>query len=137
MFSGFSSTMRHYMDSFDRGDAPVGLPVPFNIPNVLNNLLYKEINIEFDAKQKDMIEALQFAHKSLAEMQKRYMIKEQKLKKELYQNPDDGEYKEAYEELQMDVLEANQHFRELVVVLSELLTREQYAQLMAFSNIAL
>lgn len=134
MITGFSSTPRHSYGSY--GSRHVGsLPVPFNIPNVLYNLLFEDIGLEFNAKQSDIVESLRFSYKALLRMQEIYAPKEQEAVANMLRSPDNIKFKEEYDQLQLDVLLANQHFKELVVVLSEILSREQYAKLLEFSNI--
>lgn len=135
MISGFSSTLRHSHDSYSHHLG--NLPVPFNIPKVLHNLLFEDIGLEFDAKQSDIVEALCFSHKALLRMQEVYAAKEQDAVANMLRNPDNIKFKEEYDQIQLDLLQANQHFKYLVVVLSELLSREQYAKLLEFSNIKL
>lgn len=113
------------------------LPVPFNIPNVLCNLLFEEIDLEFDNKQKDLIEALTFSYKALGIMQKKYALKEQELRVQMQEDPGNIELKKLYEEIQLDTMMANHQFKDLVGVVSESLTREQYQILMKFSGIDL
>lgn len=136
MISGFSTTPRHVYGS-NNFRYYGGLPVPFNIPNVLHNLLFEDVGLEFDAKQSDMIDAVSFSYKALLRMQQIYAPKEQEAVVNMLKNPDNLKLKEEHDKIQFDVLLANQHFKDLVVVLSELLTRDQYAKLLEFSNIKL
>jgi len=130
---GLASTARRTnINDFDQGG---GLPVPFNIPNVLHNLLFEDIDLSFDAKQKDLIEALAYSYKALDRMQTRYALKEQKLLTLIQEDAGNMGLKEAYEDLQLDEMIANHHFKDLVTVVSEALTREQYQKLMKFSGI--
>ncbi len=133
MISGFSSMLRHSYGSYSHHLG--SLPVPFNIPKVLYNLLFKDIDLEFDAKQSDIVEALRFSYKALLRMQEIYAPKEQEAVANMLRNPNNIKFKEEYDQIKLDELQANQHFKELVVVLSDLLSREQYAELLEFSNI--
>ncbi len=134
MISGFSGATRQSFGGYESGHGG-GLPVPFNIPNVLHNLLFEDTGIEFDAKQSDMVEALRFSSNAYPKMQEKYLTKEKEMLTKMVSEPDNLEYKKEYEDIRLDILQANQHFKDLVIVLSELLTREQYAKLMEFSNI--
>jgi len=134
MISGFSTTQRHVHGGYDSKNSG-SLPVPFNIPNVLHNLLFEDVGIEFDAKQSDVMETLRFSQAALVRMQQKYAQKEQELVAKMLRDSDNKKYKEEYEEMQLDRFEANSYFKELVVVISDLLTREQYAKLLDFSNI--
>jgi hypothetical protein len=134
MISGFSSTPRHSHGGYDSNHSGV-LPVPFNIPNVLHNLLFEDVGLEFDSKQSDILETLRFSQAALVRMQQKYALKEQELVAKMLRDSDNQKYKEEYEEMQLDRFEANSYFKELVVVISDLLTREQYAKLLEFSNI--
>ena len=136
MISGFSGAMRHSTASYG-ADHAGGLPIPFNIPNVLHNLLYEDTGIEFDSKQADMIETLRFSQKALVKMQQNYAQKEQELMAKMLRHSDNKEIKEAYDEMQLEMLDATHQFKDLVTVISDLLTREQYGKLMEFSNIRL
>jgi len=135
MISGFGGGSRGESNVVSHHLSGGGLPVPFNIPKVLHNLLFEEIGIEFDAKQNDMLETLRFSSHALNRMNEKYNPKVQELKNMLFKHPDNLELKREQEELQMDFFEANQHFKELVIVLSEILSREQYAVLLKYSNI--
>lgn len=135
MISGFGGSTRsndHVSSHHISGGA---LPVPFNIPNVLHNLLFEDIGIEFNAKQQDMIDTLQFSSDALARFNRKYIEREEKLRTEIFHNPDNIELQEEHEELQLDFLNANHYYKDLVDVLSEMLTKEQYAKLLKFSNI--
>ena len=61
MITGFSSTSRGDGSLSSHHLSGGGLPVPFNIPLVLHNLLFEKTGIEFNAKQSDMIETLRFS----------------------------------------------------------------------------
>jgi len=135
MISGFSSNLRD--DSFIHSRHVGGgkLPIPFNIPNVLYNLLFEDIGLVFTSKQQDMIDAVSFSYKAVGKMEQKYAQKEQELMHEFIQSSEDNTLKEKLEELHINRFEANQHFKELVIVLSELLEKEQYEKLMTFSGI--
>lgn len=135
MISGFASSTRIDYTARNKGEHSSNLPIPFNIPNVLYTLLYEDVGLEFDAKQSDMIETLRFSYKALGRMQERYGLQEQELKEKILKDPDSLELKELYEELQLDVLSGNQHFKDLVIVISDLLKRDQYQKLLKFCNI--
>jgi len=135
MISGFSSSSK--FDNTPHGANQGGghLPIPFNIPNVLKNLLFEDIGLEFDAKQSDLVEAVSFSYKALSRMQEKYTLKNRDTRVKMMREPNNPQHKEDLEEMQLDLLQANHHFKDLVIVMAELLTREQYAILMKFSNI--
>ena len=135
MISGFSSTNRNEIRATNSNTGGGNLPIPFNIPNVLYNLLHEDIGLVFDAKQRDIIEALRFSYKALGKMQEKYTLKEQDIMAKMLAEPDNDELKEIHEEIQLDVLQAHSQFKDLVIVISDLLTREQYQKLLKFSNI--
>jgi hypothetical protein len=110
------------------------LPVPFNIPNVLHNLLFENTGIEFDNKQKDVMEALRFSYNALQKMATRYAQKEQELLQKILKDPDNKQLKNEQEELQLEKFEAYNQFKDLVITIAELLTKEQYQTLMEFSK---
>jgi len=135
MISGFSSTNRNEIRATNSNTGGGNLRIPFNIPNVLYNLLHEDIGLVFDAKQRDIIEALRFSYKALGKMQEKYTLKEQDIMAKMLAEPDNDELKEIHEEIQLDVLQAHSQFKDLVIVISDLLTREQYQKLLKFSNI--
>ena len=112
-----------------------GLPVPFNLPNVLHNLLFEEIELEFDSKQQDLIEALTFSYNALGKMQSKYALKDQELRAGMLEDPGNIELKKLYEEMQLDIMMANHQFKDLVTIVSDSLNRDQYQKLLKFSNI--
>ena len=132
---GYSTSTRQYISSGPKSVGSGELPIPFNIPSVLTNLLFEDIGLEFDRKQKDMLETLQFSYKAVQKMQVRYNKQDQDLKIKIVADPDNQELKDEFEEMQLDILEANFHFKDLVITMSELLEREQYEKLLKFSNI--
>ena len=135
MISGFGSSARGTSVLHAHHTGNGGLPIPFNIPIVLHNLLFEETGIEYDAKQKDILETIVFSFHSLERMNQKYGPKEQELKSKLFHDPDNEKLKEEMEELRLDFFEANHHFKDLVIVISDMLTRDQYTQLLEFSNI--
>ena len=135
MIRGFGSSARGTSVLHAHHTGGGGLPIPFNMPIVLHNLLFEGTGIEYDKKQKDMLETLVFSFHALERMQQKYAPKEQELKTKLFHDPDNKKLKEEMEELQLEFFEANHHFKDLVIVISDMLTREQYTQLLEFSNI--
>jgi hypothetical protein len=112
------------------------LPVPFNMPQVLYNLIFEDVGIEFDAKQKDVLEALRFSYNSLVKLQISYAQKTQDLAQKIQNNPDDTSLKAEQEDMRLDMLQANYQFKDMVATISDMLKREQYEKLLAFSGIA-
>jgi len=135
MISGFSGSSRNYTFTHSRHIGGGNLPIPFNIPNVLYNLLFEDFGLVFTRKQEDMRDAVSFSYKAVQRMEQRYAKEEQSLMQKMLQSSDDKVLKDELEELQLDRFQANQHFKELVNVLSDLLDKEQYAKLMSFSGI--
>jgi len=133
MFSIYNSSERRL--SHNDSTLQSSLPVPFNIPNVLHNLLFEDMGIEFTLMQKDMLETLRFSYSALLKMQKAYSSQDAQFRHQLIQNPDDQTLKDAHEELQLDMLQAQAQFKDIVVAMSELMQREQYQKLLEFSNI--
>jgi len=134
MISGFGSSRGPAFSHDIKHLGDGNLPVPFNIPNVLHNLLFEDTGIEFDNKQKDVIEAVRFSYNALQKMGVRYAQKEQKLLQKILKDPDNKALKEEQEELQLEKFEAYNQFKDLVITISELLTKEQYQKLMQFSQ---
>ena len=110
------------------------LPVPFNLPNVLYALLFEDIGIEFTNKQEDLLEALRFSYNALIRMQQKYAPIEQRLRFEMLKN-NDSSLKAEYEELQANRLQANSHFKGLVVAMSDLMDKEQFTKLLEYCNL--
>jgi len=135
MITGFGSGARGDGSLTSHHLSGGGLPVPFNIPKVLHNLLYEDTGVEFDPKQMDMIETLRFSTHALSRMNEKYGPRAQELKSQLFGDPDNKELIAEQELLQLDFFEAHQHFKELVIVLSDMLSRQQYAKLLEYSNI--
>jgi len=135
MIRGFGSSSRGQSALQSHHVSGGGLPIPFNIPSVLHNLLFEDVGIEFDSKQEDMIETLVFSTYALQKMREKYGPKEQELKTKLFHDPDNETLKKEYEELQLDFFDANHHFKDLVTTIGDMLTLEQYTKLLQFSNI--
>lgn len=135
MISGFGGGTRVGYVHRDSPRDMSTLPVPFNIPNVLHNLLFEDIGLEFDSKQKDMIETLRFSYDALLKLQEKHRTKGQELLSKIMDEPDNMALKEQQSDMQLDMLLANQQFKEIVTVMSDLLKREQYEALLKFSNI--
>jgi uncharacterized protein YydD (DUF2326 family) len=135
MISGFGLNARSGHGHHDTVSFASNLPVPFNIPSVLYNLLFEDVGIEFDAKQKDMLETLRFSYNSLVKLQASYVQKSQELAQKIVDNPNDMKLKEQKEEMRLDMLQANYQFKDFVVIMSDLLKRNQYQKLLEFSNI--
>jgi len=135
MISGFSTGSVNNDYQHSRVKYSSNLPVPFNIPNVLHNLLFEDVGLEFNAKQNDLKETLIFSSKALTKMEERYAKSEAEVRTKILQEPDNKNYVKELEEIQLDRLEAHAHFKDLVIVMSDLLVREQYTKLLAFSGI--
>ena len=135
MIRGYGASNKNHVNSDPKSMGASNLPIPFNIPNVLYNLLYADVGLKFTRKQTDMLETLQFAYRSVGKMQARFQKKDQELQYKIIENPDDVELKEEFTEMQLDIQEANQHFKDLVTTMADLLEREQYAKLLKFCNI--
>lgn len=135
MISGFGGGTRvnyvHHSDVHSISH----LPVPFNIPSVLYNLVFEDIGIEFDPKQKDMLETLRFSYNSLQKLQASHAVLEEELRQKILQDPDNRGLKQEQEDMQLDMLQATHQFKDIVTAMSELLKREQYEKLLRFSNI--
>ena len=137
MISGFggstSSYHHHYFNTTHARD----LPVPFNIAKVLHNLLYEDIGVEFDAKEKDLLDLLRFSFESLAKFEYESSKKEADLKSKIFSEPDNMDIKDEYQDIVLDRQHAHYDFKNLVVLMSDMLNREQFEKLLKFSNIAI
>jgi len=135
MISGFGGGTRVNYVHHSEVHSLSHLPVPFNIPDVLYSLLFEDVGIEFDAKQKDMLETLRFSYNALGKLQALHAKKEQKIKEELIHDAQNIKLKEALEDMRLDMLQASHQFKDIVTAMAELLKREQYEKLLEFSNI--
>jgi len=135
MISGFGGGSRREIIDYTRYQYANNLPIPFNIPNVLYNLLFADIGIEFDNKQQDIMTALKFSYTALGKMESLHEQREQEVRAKIVQEPENQKLKDALEEMQLDRLDANSHFKDLVIVISEMLTRDQYTKLMKFCGL--
>jgi hypothetical protein len=134
MISGFSG-MKSVSPRGDYIGNASNLPIPFNIPKVLQNLLYGDIDFEFDQRQKDILQALKFSYESLIKMEKNYALKIAEVQEKLVDDSSNKELQQEYEDLKLDLLEARYQFKELVSAMSEVMTKEQYQKLLEYSNI--
>jgi len=132
---GFGDSGRQTHQNQDSNPLSNTLPVPFNIPIVLQNILYEEIDLSFDAKLLDMLETVRFANKSQKIMQERYALREAQLQNEMLTESDNEMLKLEYEDIQLDRLQASFDFKDLVSALSDMMNREQFEKLLKFSNI--
>ncbi len=136
MIAGFGnssagSTFHHALNHKNT----LSLPVPFNIPKVLHNLIFEEIELDLDAKQKDLLEALRFSYLALLDLDKEFATKQADLKKQILKEPDNINLKDEYDEIRLDKQEANYDFKSLVEVILEVLEKKQIEALLRFSNI--
>ena len=134
MISGFGGSSRMF-DHLEQRHMGGGFPVPFNLPNVLHNLLYKEDLLELDAKQKDLHTALRFSYESLDIMLKKYAQMEIEYKTKLLQESQNKDLIAQLENIELDKMDAIQHFKEILEAMAELLTKEQYGKLLKASNL--
>lgn len=109
------------------------LPVPFNIPKVLEALLDPDTALQFTAKQEDMITALRFAHHARAKMLQRLAQEESRLKALMLEG--DLIAKARYDDIMLEKLQGFEHYLELIEGVASLLEPEQYKQLLASVNI--
>ena len=134
MFSGLgmeTSSYRHNYSQTKHQD----LPVPFNLPSVLHNLLFEDIELELDKKQEDMLEMMKFSYMSLGKLQQKYAEEESKLKSKIFEEPDNMELKSEIQDIHLDRQQANFDFKNIVILMSDMLDREQLKKLLKFSNI--
>lgn len=137
MISGFSGKSNNDGYIHSKSNSASNLPVPFNIPAVLHNLLFAEIDLDLDNKQADLKEALLFSYKALSRIEERYAKKEQEIRRKIFEEPDNMSHKDALEEISTDKYEGYHHFKDLVSAMAEMLSKKQYAKLLEFSNIPL
>lgn len=136
MISGFGGGSSSYQHSSFHTSHGHDLPIPFNIPKVLYNLLFEDNGIEFDKKQKDFLEVLRFSYNSLLDLQIKYAQKEEQLKAKILEQPDNLDLKQKLEDMILDRQQAHYDFKNYVTLMSDMMSREQFAKLLKFSNIA-
>ena len=112
-----------------------GFPVPFNLPNVLHNLLYADIDFAFDSKQQDLHTMLKFSYESLQKMLQQATAQEHEIRQKILQNPQNTALTEQLQEIALERMQATQDFKELLETMAELLTKEQYEKLLKISNL--
>ncbi len=105
-------------------------PIPFNLPNVLSTLLFSDLDLNLDTKQKDILENLRFSHQARSKMLEKISIKEQELMQLMLTNDPDGKARKEHEDLQFDKFQGSETFIDLVNVMADLLTREQNEKLL-------
>ncbi len=135
MIAGFGSSSGSNVEHYFSKKHTLSLPMPFNIPRVLHNLLFEDTAIEFDAKQKDMLEALRFSYIALGKLGEQYELQKSKLKEQILAEPDNTEIKHELEDLKLDKQQANYDFRNLTEIMLELLQKEQIEALLRFSKV--
>ena len=99
MISGFGSGSTNYYHHDSNTKHAHDLPLPFNIPKVLHNLLYEDVDLEFDNKQEDMLETLRFSFKSLIKMQHDSLVKESEFRSKILEDPDNEQLKNEHENM--------------------------------------
>lgn len=127
MISGFSNMQGDGGSAHDFGAANA-LPVPFNIPKVLLALIDPNTTLTLTPQQRDVIEALRFAHQSRESMLRKLESEEQQIKVKMLQG--DEKAKERFDEIMMDKLQGFEHYLELIEGISKMLEPEQYQQLL-------
>jgi len=114
------------------------MPMPFKIPIVLQTLLNEETDLDFTAKQNDLLEALRFSLKAKKTMFEEVSVKENVLLQEMTQegNAHTQSAKDEYNVLQTQKMEASEICFDLINALSEELSASQYQKLMELSGIS-
>ena len=135
MIAGFGGGARYQAQHSFSVAHTHALPIPFNIPKVLHNILFEELDLDLNNKQKDIIEAVRFSYTSLLKVQKIYGQKEAELKSRMFSESDNIELKRDYQDIVLDSQQANYDFKSLVTTMSDMLVREQFEKLLKFSNI--
>ena len=123
---GYSNTQTHLGGGF---------PVPFNMPNVLQNLLYGNIDFGFDVKQQDIHTTLKFSYEALQSMLQKSAQQEQILRQKILEDSHNTELLRKLQDMELDRMQATQDFKELLEVMADLLTKEQYEKLLKASNL--
>jgi len=127
MISGFS-TMQGVGNITHAFSGASTLPVPFNIPKVLVALLDENSSLEFTRQQKDLVEALRFAHYSREKMLQKLLIEENEVKIEMIEG-DENAIKRL-DDIKMQKLQGFEHYLELIEAMASLLESKQYQQLL-------
>lgn len=134
MISGFSNVSSGSSQSHHQ-HLSSGFPVPFNLPNVLRNLLYENIDLQLDNKQKDIHTALHFSYEALQKMLEKYTQEEHEYNSKLMQEPDNKELVEKIENIKLEKMDAVQDFKHILETMAEALNKEQYGKLLKASGL--
>lgn len=135
MISGFSNSPTHLFEhlSFDSS-----MPMPFKIPAVMQVLLNPEIDLDYTAKQKDLIEAIRFSVNAKVKMFQKVGVRENELRQLMLQEGQNtAALKEEYDEIQTEKIEASEIFFDLINALADLLEPYQYESLLQKAGINL
>ena len=135
MIAGFGNSSGSNVEHFFSTKHTLALPMPFNIPRVLHNLLFEDTAIEFDAKQKDLLETLRFSYIALGNLGEKYKLQKAKLKEQILAQPDNIDLKNELQDLKLDKQQANYDFKNLTEIMLELLQKEQIEALLKFSKV--
>ena len=133
---GFGESGRLTHQNKSSSPSSTALPIPFNIPIVLHNILFNDLDLGFSMKLQDMLETVRFAYNAQKKMQKRYAKREAEIQALLLSDAENLKLKHEYEEIQLDRLQASYDFRDLITALSDMMSREQFEKLLKFSNIS-
>lgn len=132
---GFSSSPSIHNYSYLSFDS--SMPMPFKIPTVLHTLLNPDTNLDFTAKQKDLLEALRFSLDAKEKLFAKVSKKENSLMQIMTQEGEgtSSQVKDEYNNLQTHKMEASEICFDLINALAEELTASQYQKLMELSGI--
>jgi len=115
------------------------MPMPFKIPTVLHTLLNPDTNLDFTAKQKDLLEALRFSLDAKEKLFAKVSKKENSLMQIMTQEGEgtSSQVKDEYNNLQTHKMEASEICFDLVNAIAEELSAQQYQKLMKLSGISI
>lgn len=136
MISGFGASYAE-QHSHTHSSLEGSLPLPFNLPNVLNTLLFTDIDLNLDNKQKDILDNLKFAYNSRVKMLERIERREQELMQMMLNGDPEGKARQEHADLQFDKFQGSEAFIDLVNIMADLLTKEQNTKLLEAVGIQL
>ena len=136
MISGFSNASNSHVVHHLAHDS--AMPMPFKIPIVLETLLDKGLDLDYDQKQKDLLEALSFSFSARVRMIQKTSVREKELLAQMTQEGQDTQkLKEEYNDLQTDKMEASEMFFDIMNTFADLLTAQQYQKLLQTAGVSI
>jgi len=136
MISGFSNASNSHVVHHLAHDS--AMPMPFKIPIVLETLLDEDLDLDYDQKQKDLLDALRYSFNARVAMIKKVSIRESELLHQMTQAGQDTEkLKDEYADLQTDKMQASEMFFDIMNTFADLLNAQQYEKLLQAAGVSI